>query len=131
MPPVLAVGAHLKNTICITRGREAFLSQHIGDLDNPSSYRFFRETIDHLTSILEIHPDRVACDLHPDFLSSRYAEETGLPLIGVQHHHAHIAATAAEHNIDGAHLGLALDGFGLGADRKSSWGGEFLVIWPR
>jgi hydrogenase maturation protein HypF len=127
VPPTLAVGGHLKNTVCVTRGREAFVSQHIGDLDNASVFGFFRETVSHLTAILDVTPERVACDLHPDFLSSRFAVETGLALVRVQHHHAHIAATAAEHGIEGPHLGLALDGFGLGPE-GASWGGEFLRV---
>jgi hydrogenase maturation protein HypF len=127
IPPTLAVGAYLKNTICVTRGSEAFVSQHIGDLDNAATFGFFRETIDHLTGILDVAPERLACDLHPDFLSSRYASETGLPLVGVQHHHAHIAATLAEHGLDGPHLGLTLDGFGLGPNGEN-WGGEILCV---
>lgn len=127
VPTVLAVGGHLKNTVCITRGREAFLSQHIGDLENAATFRFFRETVDHLTDILDVEPEIVACDLHPDFMATHYAEDLGLPLARVQHHHAHIAAVAAEHHLDGPHLGLALDGFGLGEDGKASWGGEFLL----
>lgn len=132
VPPVLALGGHLKATVCVTRGREAFLSQHIGDLDNAATLAFLRETADHLLSILEVTPERVACDLHPDFLSTREAERLsarlGAPLVRVQHHHAHIAAIAAEHGLTGAHLGLALDGFGLGIDGTSSWGGERLLV---
>lgn len=127
VPSVIAMGGHLKNTICVTRGREAFLSQHIGDLDNPSTFAFLRETVSHMLSILEVAPERVACDLHPDFLSTRLAEEFGLPLMRVQHHHAHVAAVAAEHGLRGAHLGLALDGFGLGENGADSWGGELLI----
>jgi len=127
VPCTLALGAHLKNTVCVTRGREAFLSQHIGDLDNPSTIDFFRETIAHLTGILDVTPERIATDLHPDFASTRFGAQSGLPHIRVQHHHAHIAAVAAEHQLEGPHLGLALDGFGLGADGVESWGGEVLV----
>ncbi|MEM9287517.1 MAG: carbamoyltransferase HypF [Pseudomonadota bacterium] len=128
VPPILAVGAHLKNTICITRGDEAFVSQHIGDLEDLSVADFFEETIAHLTSLLDVTPEAVACDLHPDFLSTRHAEQTGLPVIKVQHHHAHIASVMAEHRLAGPCLGLALDGFGLGGDGASSWGGELLKV---
>ncbi len=128
VPPTLALGGHLKNTICITRGKEAFLSQHIGDLDNLATYGFAQEVTAHLLDILEVEPERVACDLHPDFLSTRYALETGLPLVQVQHHHAHLAAVAAEHQIDEPFVGLALDGFGLGDDGASSWGGELMRV---
>ncbi len=128
VPSVLAVGSHLKNTVCVTRGDEAFVSQHVGDLDNAASFEFFRETVAHLTDVLEVSPDRVACDLHPDFLSTHYAQETGLPLVSVQHHHAHLAAVAAEHHVAGPVLGLALDGFGLGADGHASWGGERMLM---
>lgn len=127
MPTTLAVGGHLKNTICITRGTEAFLSQHIGDLETVATYGFFKECIAHLCSILEVTPERIACDNHPDFMARRYAQETGLPLIHVQHHHAHIAAVVAEHHIKGPCLGLALDGFGLG-ENGESWGGEMLLV---
>ena len=127
VPPVLAVGAHLKATICITRGREAFVSQHIGDLENRATFGFLQETAAHLLSILDVEPVAVAHDLHPDFLSTRFAHETGLRPFAIQHHHAHVAAVAAEHGIEGPILGLALDGFGLGTDRQSSWGGELLL----
>lgn len=128
VPCTLALGGHLKNTVCLTRGNEAFVSQHIGDLDNPSTLDFLRETVSHLMSILDVSPERVACDLHPDFLSSKLARSFGVPCIEVQHHHAHIAAVAAEHGLTCQYLGLAMDGFGLGEDGASSWGGEFLAV---
>lgn len=126
LPPTLAVGGHLKNTLCLTRGKEAFFSQHIGDLDSLSTYAFFEETLEHLIQILDVKPERIACDLHPDFLATRFARDSGLPLVPVQHHHAHVAAVLAEHHIQGPCLGLALDGFGLG-HADESWGGELVL----
>jgi hydrogenase maturation protein HypF len=123
---ILAVGAELKNTVCLTRGNQAFLSQHIGDLKNEATLDTFRQTINHLGSIMEIRPERVVCDQHPDYLSSRYAEELGLPLISVQHHHAHLASCMAENGLDGDLIGVIFDGTGLGDD-GTIWGGEFLV----
>jgi len=126
-PPVLAVGGQLKNTICLTRDRDAFLSCHLGDLDHPEAYRSFEETIDHLSRALEVHPRLVAHDLHPDYLSTRWAlDSSGLPAIGVQHHHAHIAAVLAEQGREGPVVGIALDGTGYGTDGQV-WGGEILV----
>jgi hydrogenase maturation protein HypF len=130
-PPVLALGGWFKNTICLTRGDEAFVSQHIGDLDNAPTCRAMEETVHHLMDVLQISPAIVAHDLHPDFHSTRFAadfaRERGLPAVAVQHHHAHIAALAAEHHASGPLLGLALDGVGLGTDGEA-WGGELLLI---
>jgi hydrogenase maturation protein HypF len=130
-PAVLALGGWYKNTICVTRGNEAFVSQHIGDLDNAATVGFLEETVAHLTGILEVEPARVVHDLHPDFASTRlavqFAAERGIPALAVQHHHAHIAAVLAEHGQVGPVLGLALDGVGMGSDGKA-WGGELLRV---
>lgn len=126
-PSVLACGGHLKATVTITRGREAFVAQHVGDLSDAETLRFYRETIDHIGRLLGVAPEAVACDMHPDYLSTRYAEESGLPLVPVQHHVAHVAAVAAEHGAVGPILGVALDGHGYGADGEA-WGGEMLQV---
>ncbi len=127
IPSVLAVGGELKNTVCLTKGKHAFLSQHIGDLENLESYQFFEQAIAHLRRILEIEPAVLAYDLHPNYFSTRWAlQQTGLPLVGVQHHHAHIASCMAEHHLEGRVIGFALDGTGYGTDGRI-WGGEVLV----
>lgn len=127
IPPLLAVGGQLKTTVTVTRGREAFVSQHIGDLDTAESICFFEETVAHMLTILDVEPVAVAHDLHPDFASTRFAEALGVPTVGVQHHHAHIAAIAAEHRIDEPVLGVVLDGYGFGAD-GGNWGGELVLV---
>lgn len=128
-PPVLATGAHLKNTLCLLRGNEAFVSQHVGDLENLETLEFFELTAGHLERILEASPGVIACDLHPDYLSTRWALEAaqkrGLPLVRVQHHHAHAVALMAEHGLTGPVLALSLDGTGYGPD-GTVWGGELL-----
>jgi len=126
-PPILAVGGELKNTVCLTKGKHAFLSQHIGDLENAESFKFFAEAIDHLRNILEIEPETVAYDLHPDYFSTKWAlQQEGVRLVGVQHHHAHIASCMAENHLEGQVIGIALDGTGYGSDGKI-WGGEVLL----
>jgi hydrogenase maturation protein HypF len=127
VPAVLAVGGELKNTICLTQGKHAFLSQHIGDLENLESYRFFEEAIEHLERILEITPKAVAYDLHPGYFSTKWARaQKNVNLIGVQHHHAHIASCMAENQHAGKVIGFALDGTGYGTD-GAIWGGEVLL----
>ena len=124
---VLAVGGELKKTVCVVRGSEAFFSQHVGDLENLESYRFFEEAVQHLQRILETEPKVIAHDLHPDYFSTKWAQEqTGVELVGVQHHHAHVAACMAENHLDGKVIGIALDGTGYGTD-GAIWGGEVLV----
>jgi hydrogenase maturation protein HypF len=127
LPAVLAVGGELKNTVCIVRGDEAFLSQHIGDLENLESYKFFEEAVEHLQGILEIRPRVLAHDLHPDYFSTRWAlRQTGHERVAVQHHHAHVAACMAENHLDGRVIGIVLDGTGCGTD-GAVWGGEVLL----
>ncbi|HEY2121100.1 MAG TPA: carbamoyltransferase HypF [Candidatus Acidoferrum sp.] len=125
--PILAVGGELKNAICIIRGAEAFLSQHVGDLENLESYNFFNEAVSHLQRILEVQPQMVAHDLHPDYFSTKWAlEREDVQHIPVQHHHAHIASCMAENHLDGKVIGIALDGTGYGID-GAIWGGEVLI----
>jgi hydrogenase maturation protein HypF len=130
-PVVLALGGYLKHTICLMKGRQAFLSQHIGSLDNASAIGFLEETVSHLLGILDVQPDYIAHDLHPDFQSThlalRLAAELQIPALAVPHHHAHIAAICAEHGVAEPVLGLAIDGVGLGPD-GDLWGGELLHV---
>lgn len=130
-PSILACGAWLKNTVCVTRGDEAHVSQLIGDLDSAEARQMLDDTVAQLCDSLDVQPEIVAHDLHPDFYSSQfaqtYAAQHKLPIIAVQHHHAHIAAICAEHHIGEAVLGLALDGVGLGSD-GTAWGGELLRV---
>jgi len=132
MKQVLGVGAELKNAFCLTRGNLIFLSQHIGDLKNLETLEFFKEAIDRYLKLFRIEPEIIAHDLHPDYLSTRFAEEycASLPpsclLFPVQHHHAHIASALAENGVDEEVIGCALDGIGYGTDGHI-WGGEFMV----
>jgi len=125
--PLLAVGAHLKNAICIGAGRTAFLGPHIGDLETVETLRSFEQSVERMKTFVGIEPRIVAHDLHPDYFSTRYAQSlSGPQLIGVQHHHAHIAAVMAEHGLDSPVIGVAYDGTGYGLD-GTSWGGEVMI----
>lgn len=131
-PPLLATGAELKNTFCLTRGRYAFLSHHIGDMENLETLKAFEQGVAHFERLFRIQPQAIAYDLHPDYLATRYAVERAerecLPAFGVQHHHAHVAACMAEHGLSGEQpvIGVAFDGAGFGED-GAVWGGEFLL----
>ena len=130
VPPMLAVGGHLKNVFALARGRFAYQSQHLGDLENLTGLEFFKESLNHLMRTFEIEPQAVVHDMHPGYLSTasakEWAQQQGLPLIAVQHHHAHVAGCMAEHGLEGPVIGLALDGTGYGTDGKI-WGGEVLI----
>jgi hydrogenase maturation protein HypF len=129
---ILAVGAHLKNSVAITVGQNVFISQHIGDLETPQAFDAFRRVIADLSKLYDFHPTAIACDLHPDYISTHYARELAaqtdppLPVIAVQHHFAHVASCMAENDITGRALGVSWDGTGYGAD-GTIWGGEFLL----
>ena len=130
-PCVLACGPELKATLCLTRGNEAFVSQHLGDLHTVETFRFFEEVARHLENLLQVRPAALVCDAHPDFMSTRYAQERaaaeGLPCIPLQHHAAHAASVLTENHTAGPALALTLDGTGLGTD-GTIWGGELLLM---
>ena len=132
VPPLLAAGSELKNTFCITNRNYAFLSHHIGDMENYETLKSFEQGVEHFERLFRVKPEAIAYDLHPNYLATKYAlqraERHDLPAIGVQHHHAHIAACMAEHGLDGSTpvIGLSFDGTGYGED-GAIWGGEFLV----
>src|SRR5690606_13333406 len=127
---LLAVGAEMKNTLCLVRGDEAFLSQHIGEVDSLEALAYFRQALDHLGGIFKVTPEVIVHDLHPAYLTTRLARELAverdLPLVAAQHHHAHVASCLAEHGHPGPVIGVALDGTGYGPD-GAIWGGEVLV----
>ncbi|MFA5779452.1 MAG: carbamoyltransferase HypF [Elusimicrobiota bacterium] len=135
LPSILATGAELKNTFCLTRGNEAYPSQYIGDLKDARSYEFYKEAIEKMKNLLKVEPKIIAYDLHPDYFSTHYAKllatryraSAGVLAIPVQHHHAHIASVCAEHKINSKVIGLAFDGTGYGTD-GNIWGGEFLIV---
>jgi len=125
--PILGCGAQLKNTFCVAVGDQAYLGPHIGDLDTVESFSYFQEAVDRMERFLEVAPEVVAHDLHPDYLSTRYARERPAALhLGVQHHHAHFCSALAEHGIEGPALGIIYDGTGYGPD-GTAWGGEILL----
>ncbi len=132
-PPILAAGPELKNTLCVTKGSQAFPSQHIGDLENLETFGFFREMAEHLPKILQAQPRAVVRDLHPDYMSTTFAEEYAasrqVPVLTLQHHAAHIYSVLAENRRLDTVIGLALDGTGYGGD-GSIWGGECLLVEP-
>jgi hydrogenase maturation protein HypF len=126
IPELLACGGQLKNTLCLTKGSLAFVSQHIGDLENYETLQFFEETLQRMQALFRIDPVAVAHDLHPTYTTTRFAQTLGLRTIGVQHHHAHIASCMAEHGLRERIIGVAMDGTGYGTD-GAIWGGEFLI----
>jgi len=123
---VLAVGPELKNTFCLTKGRYAVMSQHIGDMENLETLKFFEETLRNLESVYQIKPRVIAHDLHPNYMTTRWALGRPEPKIAVQHHHAHIASCMAENGVNDPVIGVAFDGTGFGTDGQI-WGGEFLL----
>jgi hydrogenase maturation protein HypF len=131
-PQILATGPELKNTFCLTKNHYAFLSHHIGDMENYETLKSFEDSISHYEKLFRIKPVAIACDLHPNYLATRYAlkraESENISIIGVQHHHAHIASCLAEHRIPNDHhvIGVSFDGTGYGDD-DAIWGGEFFI----
>ena len=132
VPPILATGPELKNTFCLAKDRYAFLSHHIGDMENYETLQSFEQGIEHFERLFHIRPEAIACDLHPNYIATRYAleraERENLPFINIQHHHAHIAACMADNGLDGDEpvIGVSFDGTGYGDD-SAIWGGEFLI----
>lgn len=123
---ILALGAEQKNTFCLGKDREAILSQHIGDLKSYDTFQFMEESLGRFKKIFRFTPTLIVTDQHPDYLSTQFGNSLGIPVVAVQHHHAHIASCMAEHQLDEPVIGVAFDGTGLGAD-QTIWGGEFLI----
>ncbi len=132
VPQILAAGSELKNTFCITNKNYAFLSHHIGDMENYETLKSFEQGVEHFEKLFRVKPEAIACDMHPNYLATRYAleraERENLPIFNIQHHHAHVAACMAEHGLDGTRpvIGISFDGTGYGED-GAIWGGEILV----
>jgi hydrogenase maturation protein HypF len=126
VPGILAVGAHLKNTVAVSIGENIFVSQHIGDLENREASEAFQKGIESFRSLYRFDPEKIAADMHPDYFSSKFARACGVPAVYVQHHYAHVAACMAENQLEGTVLGIAWDGTGFGPD-GTVWGGEFLL----
>jgi len=127
VPPAIAVGGQLKNTVAISNGKNVFISQHIGDLDSKEAFNAFKKVISDFKNLYDVNPKYIISDLHPDYASTKFAQGTGLKLIQVQHHYAHILSCIAENNIEGEVLGISWDGTGYGTD-GNIWGGEFLKV---
>ncbi len=127
LQPALSVGGHLKSTIALSSGKNIIMSQHIGDLNSPLTFESFRHTITDFKQLFKLKPSYVVCDSHPNYTSTRFAKELGLPIFAVQHHYAHILSCMAENQIEGPLLGISWDGTGFGLD-GTIWGGEFLHI---
>lgn len=134
LPPLLAVGAHLKNAIAVAIGRQVVISQHIGDLETAEAWEAFKRVASDLPRLWGVSPKRLVCDSHPDYLSTQFARDSGKPFTAIQHHAAHVAACAAENEIIGPVLGVSWDGTGYGLD-GTVWGGEFIRLdgnhWER
>ncbi len=127
LTPSIAVGAHLKNTVAMPVGDRIFISQHIGDLETPKAFESFQRVISDFTHLYDTTPQQIAADLHPSYYSTAYAQRSNLPVVYVQHHHAHVLSCMTENHLDPPVLGVAWDGTGFGAD-KTVWGGEFLMV---
>lgn len=128
VPPTLAVGGELKATFCLAKDGYGYMSQHIGDMENVETLDAFTTAVSHFQAIFRTQPERIVCDMHPNYLSAQWAQAQGLPVVAVQHHHAHIAAVMAEHRLDGTVpvIGFSFDGTGYGTD-GAIWGGEVMV----